>query len=339
MKDMNFFNIFNKKSVLINMCVVLFCIFALAGCSGGGEKLQTLVNDNGKIHIICTTFPLYDWTCNIVGENNDRVMVSLLVENGSDVHSYQATAVDIAAISSCDLLIYSGGESEKWVGDAAAQSDNANQAVLNLLEILGDRALIEEEINLTDTDDNGDEPDEEEYDEHVWLSLKNAAILCESIKDALCELEPEKAKSYEQNYEEYLYSLNALDREYEEAVSNSLRKTVLFADRFPFRYLFEDYGLEYYAAFAGCSAETEASFSVIAYLVNKVDEEGLSSLVILEKSDDRIAETIISSTKEKNQNILALDSMQSVNRKDMENGASYLGIMEKNLEVLKEALN
>jgi zinc transport system substrate-binding protein len=274
-----------------------------------------------------------------VGENNDRVMVSLLVENGSDVHSYQATAVDIAAISSCDLLIYSGGESEKWVGDAAAQSDNAGQTVLNLLEILGDRALIEEEINLTDTDNNGDEPDEEEYDEHVWLSLNNAAILCESIKDALCELEPEKAKSYEQNYEEYLYSLNALDREYEEAVSNSLRKTVLFADRFPFRYLFEDYGLEYYAAFAGCSAETEASFAVIAYLVNKVDEEGLSSLVILEKSDDRIAETIISSTKEKNQNILELDSMQSVNRKDMENGASYLGIMEKNLEVLKEALN
>ena len=187
--------------------------------------------------------------------------------------------------------------------------------------------------------EEGEESEEEpEYDEHVWLSLKNAKVLCKAIADNLSEIDPENKDVYIQNEKDYAAKLDALDQEYQTTVDASTQKTLLFGDRFPFRYLVDDYGLDYYAAFVGCSAETEASFETIKFLSEKVDELGLKNVMTIEKSDQKIAKTIIENTKDKNQSILTLDSMQSTTSDDVKNGTTYLSVMEKNLEILKEAL-
>ena len=180
--------------------------------------------------------------------------------------------------------------------------------------------------------------EEPEYDEHVWLSLKNAKVLSQAIADCLSEICPEQADTYQANCQAYVSALDALDLSYDEAVKAGSKDTVLFGDRFPFRYLVDDYGLNYYAAFVGCSAESEASFETILFLAEKLDELGLSQVMQIESADGRIAQTVIDTSKDKNREILTMDSMQSVTAKDVEAGASYLSTMEKNLEVLKAAV-
>ena len=178
----------------------------------------------------------------------------------------------------------------------------------------------------------------EEKDEHVWLSLKNAQTLCVTIADALCAIDPDNKDAYTANASAYIEKLSALDGEYQSAVDSAARKTVLFGDRFPFRYLVDDYGLSYYAAFVGCSAETEASFETISFLAKKVDELKLPCVLTIEGAQHKIAETIVQNTTSKNQKVLTMDSMQSTTSKDVKNGTTYLSVMEKNLSVLKEAL-
>jgi zinc transport system substrate-binding protein len=226
--------------------------------------------------------------------------------------------------------------------------------VINLLDVLGD-AVKEEEViegmqeeehdhEHEDDEDHEEDHDHEheegeiEYDEHVWLSLKNAAVLVSSISDAVQKLDPDHAESYKQNSAAYIEKLNTLDAEYRAAVSSASVTTILFGDRFPFRYLVDDYGLSYYAAFVGCSAETEASFETITFLAQKVDELSLPAVMTIEGTDHRIAETIVQNTQTKDQQILTMDSMQSVTAKDVKNGTTYLSLMEKNLSVLKDAL-
>lgn len=184
-----------------------------------------------------------------------------------------------------------------------------------------------------------DHEHEEEADEHVWLSLKNAEILCREIADQIAAIDPDNTESYSANAAAYIEKLSALDAQYQAAVDSAANKTVLFGDRFPFRYLVDDYGLDYYAAFVGCSAETEASFETITFLANKVDELGLSSVLTIEGAQHKIAETIVNNTAIKNQQVLTMDSMQATTSTDVENGATYLSVMESNLEVLKTALN
>ncbi len=270
----------------------------------------------------------------------------MLLDNGVDLHSYQPTAQDILKISTCDLFIYVGGESDGWVSDALQEAANKDMKVIDLLDVLDD-AIKEEEIveGMEAGEEHGDGEDEEheeeegpEYDEHVWLSLRNAKVLCEAITNALTEIDPDHAADYRSNLTSYGEKLDALDAAYQSAVDSASRKTLLFGDRFPFRYLVDDYGLSYYAAFAGCSAETEASFRTITFLADKADEFGLTSVLTIESSDQKIAQTIIQNTKEKNQNILTLNSMQSVTSNDVAAGSGYLSIMESNLDVLKEAL-
>ena len=179
---------------------------------------------------------------------------------------------------------------------------------------------------------------EEEKDEHVWLSLKNAETLCGAIADALAQIDPDNKDTYAANAAAYIQKLSALDGEYQKAVDAASTKTVLFGDRFPFRYLVDDYGLSYYAVFVGCSAETEASFETISFLAKKVDELKLPCVLTIEGAQHKIAETIVQNTAEKNQKVLTMDSMQSTTSKDVANGVTYLSIMENNLSVLKEAL-
>lgn len=333
-----------KKYIMILLISAI--VTGLAFASGSVETSK------GNLKVIATIFPQYDWVKNILGDNPAGLDVRLLLDNGVDLHSYQPSADDIIAISTCDLFIYVGGESDEWVEDVLEEAVNSKMKVINLMEQLGDLAKEEElkegmqaedhDHEDHDHEDHDHEEDEEEgpeYDEHVWLSLRNAKLFCTVIEAALESLDPANASAYKANLDSYAARLDLLDKEYSDVVSGSSFKTLLFGDRFPFRYLADDYGLDYYAAFIGCSAETEASFETIAFLVNKADSLGLKSVLTIEGSDQKIAKTIVANSKAKNQSILTMNSLQSVTASDVKGGISYLDIMEKNLEVLKQALN
>ena len=275
----------------------------------------------------------------------------MLLDNGVDLHSYQPTVDDMVKIANCDLFIYVGGESDGWVEDALKNAVNKDMKVINLLEVLGDSVKEEETVegmqevehDHEDADEHEDAEEHEheektEYDEHVWLSLRNAETLCEAISDALQQIASDNKDAYAANTAAYVERLAALDTDYQAAVDAATYQTVLFGDRFPFRYLADDYGLSYYAAFVGCSAETEASFETITFLAGKMDELNLPCVLTIEGAQHRIAQTIVENTTAKNQEVLTMDSMQSTTSKDVANGTTYLSIMEQNLSVLKQAL-
>ena len=253
-----------------------------------------------------------------------------------------ADVKDIMKVSSCDLLIYVGGESDQWIEDALESAQNKDMKTINLMEVLGDSIKEEETVEgMQESEHDHDHEDEEEkeYDEHVWTSMRNAEVICDAIAETLEEMDPENKEIYQSNAETYKEKLSVLDEAYQETVNNANQKTLVFADRFPFRYLVDDYDLSYYAAFSGCSAESEASFKTVTFLAGKVDELGVKSVLTMEKSDDRIAQTVIENTKAKDQKILQLNSMQSITSEEIADGATYLSVMEDNLGVLKEALN
>lgn len=303
---------------------------------------------NNKVKVVTTIFPEYDWTREIIGDTNSAEL-TLLLGNGVDLHSYQPSIQDIAKISTADIFIYVGGESDGWVKDALKNAKNKNMKVINLLETLGEKVKAEEVKEGMQAEEeeehehhhhHHDEDDDEEveYDEHVWLSLRNAKILSAEIAAALCEKDAANAATYKANLANYSARLDALDVKYAAAVKAAGKKTILFGDRFPFRYLVDDYGLDYYAAFVGCSAETEASFETVIFLAKKVDELGLNSVLIIESGDGKIARTIIQNTKKKNAKVLTLDSIQSTTSKQAASGTTYFSIMEANLAILSEAL-
>ena len=334
------------RKITALLLALFMLVAALAGC---GKQNDT--NQTDKLSIVTTIFPEYDWVREILGEKADNAEITMLLDNGVDLHSYQPTADDIVKISDCDLFIYVGGESDEWVEDALRNAANRNMKVINLLEVLGDsvkteeivEGMQEEEYEHEDAEEHEHEDaeeheHEEEADEHVWLSLKNAKMLVRVISKALQELDPDSKDIYAANADAYVKKLSALDAEYQTAVDAASNKTILFGDRFPFRYLVDDYGLRYYAAFVGCSAETEAGFETISFLAKRVDEWKLPCVLTIEGAQHKIAETIVRNTTAKNQRVLTMDSMQSTTSKDVKNGTTYLSVMEKNLSVLKEAL-
>ncbi|MBQ9234526.1 MAG: zinc ABC transporter substrate-binding protein, partial [Lachnospiraceae bacterium] len=268
--------------------------------------------------------------------------VTMLLDNGVDLHSFQPTAADIATIATCDVFIYVGGESDSWVKDALSEATNKDMKVIDLLDVLGDSVKEEETVEGMEAEeeehDDSDEEEEVEYDEHVWLSLRNAQVLVREIAEVLGEADPENKDTYTKNADAYIDQLGSLDDDYKILVANASTDTVLFGDRFPFRYLVDDYGLNYYAAFSGCSAETEASFETVVFLAEKIDELDLNTVLIIENSSDSIAKTIIENTASKDQQILSLNSMQGTTSKDVKAGATYLSIMKDNLDVLTRAL-
>ena len=494
---------------------LLLALMMLAGVLAGCGKPKD-AGKAGKLKVVTTIFPEYDWVRAILGDKAENAEITMLLDNGVDLRSYQPTADDIVRISDCDLFVYVGGESDGWVENALKNAANRKMKVINLLEVLGDSVKTEETVEgmqedghghshdeqLTENDiedrtlsdfagawkslhpyllngdldkfcehraeededssttkdtylekfkaswqcdaekisingntitftyadgktvsaeytyagyqpkrndegkirsvryqfettsadapkyvqfnDHGHEPGEaehfhiyfgndgfdalmsaktnpffvkdalsvedildelmghdhgEEKDEHVWLSLKNAKTLVGAIADALQELDPDNKDTYAANASAYIEKLSALDGAYQSAVDGAASKTVLFGDRFPFRYLADDYGLRYYAAFAGCSAETEASFETVSFLAKKVDELGLPCVLTIEGKNHKLAETIVQSTAGKKQKVLTMDSMQSTTSADAANGTTYLSVMESNLDVLKQALN
>ncbi len=348
-----------------------------ASVEASGESLdqsssvaEDAKDPNKKISIVTTIFPEYDWVREIVGNHADKFEITYLMNKGVDLHSYQASAEDIAKVSSADLFIYVGGESDTWAEDAIAEATNKDMKVINLLNSLGSDVKEEEVVEGMAAEDEHDhdhseeakdhdhseeakdhdhseedkdhdhakEGEEVEYDEHVWLSLKNTQKLVMDIEADIESLDPDNAADYAANAKAYVQKLDELDKEYQKAVDESSVKYILVGDRFPFRYLVDDYGLKYSAAFVGCSAETEASFDTITFLAGKLDELGLKNVVTIENSNQKIAKTIIENTKNKDQGLLVLNSLQSVSQKDIDGGLTYLSVMKDNLEVLKKAL-
>ena len=324
---------------LISLLVATLVLTLAVGCGKADAKKSD--SSSKELSVVTTIFPEYDWVKQIVGDTSEAD-ITMLLDNGVDLHSYQPNADDIIKISDCDVFIYVGGESDEWVDDVLKEATNKDMVVINLLETLGNRIKEEEVVEGMQGEEEEEDADEEEegpeYDEHVWLSLKNSSVLVQAIADGIAKADPDNKDAYEKNAAAYIKQLQDLDAKYEDAVANAGTKTLLFGDRFPFRYLVDDYKLDYYAAFVGCSAETEASFETITFLAGKVDELGLKNIMQIESADGRIAQTIIDNTKDKNQTVLTMDSMQSVTAQHVADGANYLAIMEKNLEILKQAL-
>ena len=313
---------------IVLSAVITYCLFA--GCGTSTSK-------DGRYKILTTVYPVYDWL-KYITEGAENVEVNLLLDDGKDLHSYQPTAEDMVKIRACDLFVYVGGESEKWVNDAAAvyfTADNEKKKV-SLLDLLGDQAKQEETVEDMQVEDD----EKTGLDEHVWLSVKNARQFCAYLTDTLKTADTANAEVYETNGRIYREKLDAIDARYTAALTEFPKKydTLLFADRFPFRYLMDDYHLKYYAAFAGCSAESEASFETVAFLVNKLDELSLPAVLTIDGSDKKLAKTIIETSKFKDTAILTLNSMQSETDERLKTDGDYLSIMNTNLETLKLAL-
>lgn len=320
------------KKILALLLALWIPAAVLSGCAPQDDSAAS-----NKLNIVTTIFPAYDWVREILGDETDRAEITMLLDSGVDLHSYQPTVDDIVKISDCDLFLYVGGESDGWVDDALKNAPNKERKVIRLLDVLGDSAKAEETVEGMQEEEH-DHEEEAEYDEHIWLSLKNAQVLVAAISEALQETDPARKDTYAANAAAYAEKLSALDGEYRAAVDSGKYKTLLFGDRFPFRYLADDYGLDYYAAFPGCSAETEASFETVSFLAGKMDALGLPCVLTIEGTQHKIAETIVQNTAQKNQQVLTMDSMQAVTANDAASGVSYLSIMEKNLSVLKKAL-
>lgn len=340
-----------------NMSLLLCAALAAAGLTACGNNAQTSghKSNSKNLSIVCTIFPEYDWVKQILGDHAANTDLTYLLDSGMDLHSYQPTAVDMAKIAECDLFVCVGGESDEWVEDALAEAVNKDMQVINLLEVMGDAAKEEEVKEGMEHDHDHEEHDHEhdedahdheheheegevEYDEHVWLSLKNAKKICTEIADKLSILDSANKNDYKTNLDAYTAQLDKLDSDFQALADGAKQKTLVFGDRFPFRYFADDYGLDYYAAFVGCSAETEASFDTIVFLAEKLDDLGCGTIFTIENSDHKIAQTIIDNTKAKNQSIAELNSLQSVAKDQIGSGVTYLSLMQSNYDVLKSAL-
>ena len=314
-------------AVFLVLLLLFSLIFSCFGCGG---------KEDGKPNIVVTIFPVYDWVMNVLGDRSDDYSVTLLLDSGADLHSYQPSVADMVAVAEADLFLYVGGESDEWVDDALKNKTNKDMVAMDLLSLLGDRAKAEEIVEGMEHEE--EEEGEGEYDEHVWLSLRNAAFYVDLIAREIAAIDPENAATYEANATAYIAELTALDARYAAAVEAAPRDTILFGDRFPFRYLTEDYSLNYYAAFVGCSAETNASARTFAFLASKVDELDLDVILKIESSTSDIAEGIRSQSARKDQTILVMDSLQSATEKEYAAGRTYLAVMTENLATLIRAL-
>jgi zinc transport system substrate-binding protein len=301
-------------------------------CACGTEK-----EESDTLDIVCTVFPYYDWVRNLT-KGTDNVNITLLLDSGTDLHSYQPAAKDIVTISSADIFIYTDGTSDKWVTDVLKTSQNENTVRLPMLTNLPEESLFCVEA-IGEEEHSHEEGEEHSHaaDEHIWLSIKNAMKLTEIIKNVLCDIDEKNAEIYKANFTGYYTDLENLDKAYSKTLGECQKNTVVFADRFPFIYLVNDYGLSYHAAFSGCSAESEASFETVKRLADEIDALGLSNILITETSDGSVANTVKDSTKDKNQEILVLNALQSVTKENLSD--SYIEIMTENLATLKKALS
>ena len=351
------------KKILALVCFS-FMLCNILSCSSKEVKTDTSsvaasesINQNKKtIKVVSTIFPIYDIVRNVVP--NENYELTLLLDSGIDIHNFSPTAKDILKIGEADLFIHIGGESDKWVDRTIESSQNKQIKTVNLMNELA--AFVKEEEMVEgmqheheehedethdehegETHEEGEEHDHEEHenDEHIWLSIRNAKEMTRAIAKKLIEIDSENQNKIQENVNAFIEKLDTLDKKYVEVSQNKKYDIILFGDRFPFRYLVDDYGLKYFAAFSGCSAEAEASFETVAFLANKLDELNLKHICALKGAEPRIAKTIITTSKNKDRDIVLFNSMEGIiNVNDAEN-TNYIKIMEENLEALKSAIN
>jgi len=320
------------RKFLLGMAVLLM-VLILTGCAGEGSVYD------GKINIVCTNFPAFDFVMNIIGEDNEDIKVTYLLEKGVDMHNYQASADAIAQIMKADLCIYVGGESEAWVEDVLAGSSAKNVVPVRFMDVVElKHEVIKEGMEHDHEHEEHEHAEECTFDEHVWLSVKNAVKMTEAVYVAIAKLDADNAGLYRENADNYIAKLNLLDAEYQALVDSAENKVIVVADRFPFLYLADDYGIEYYAAFPGCSAESEAGFETIAFLGEKVKEHKTPVVFQIETSNGSLVKTVISASGIDDVKPGVLDSMQSVSKDKIEDGYSYIFTMQNNFVALKEAL-
>ena len=351
------------RDFLLAGSLILGMVLNGCGMSGqqteqnGGKEQNT--EENKKISVVATIFPQYDFVRQIAGDN---VELKMLLKPGEETHSYEPTPQDIIAIQNSDLFIYVGGENDAWVEDILESMPDNGRTTLKLVDCVDTveeehvEGMKEERGHDHDDHDNHDEDDAEheedeadheehgqeeihsvhEIDEHVWTSPLNAIKIVEQIKEELCEIDPENASDYEENAEAYVAQLNELDQEFQDVVDHSKRKLMIFGDRFPFRYFAEAYDLDYYAAFSGCASDTEPSAATMAFLINKVRDENIKTVLKMELSNENIAKAIAEAT---NADVKEFYSCHNLTAEQFADGETYLSLMEKNVETLREVLN
>lgn len=308
-----------RKSIILFL--ILIIVFTVSGCNN-------VPSDNPKgINIVTTIFPPYDFVREIAG---DKVNITLLLPPGTESHSYEPTPQDIIKIENCDLFIYNGGKSESWVKTVL----DSMERDINTLAMMDNVTVVEEKIvegmKANDGVNNGTE-----YDEHIWTSPKNSQKIVSAISDALSKIDPDNKDIYTANTAAYIGRLAVLDNEFRSLAQNAAYKTLIFGDRFPFRYFADEYGFNYYAAFPGCNTETEPSAASLAFLIDKVKAEKVSTIFYIEYSNHLIADSISEATGAKT---ALLHSCHTVSKDDIDAGASYISLMEQNLNTLKVAL-
>ncbi|MBQ8331468.1 MAG: zinc ABC transporter substrate-binding protein [Clostridia bacterium] len=324
-----------KKGLAVTLALILLLMPLVTGC---GER-----RDDGVLRVVCTVFPLYDWVRAVMGDR-ENIEVSLLVKDGTDLHSYQPSAADMVKISSCELLVCLGGGSELWVEEALKKNDSGEVLRLTEAEGVTLRQVSDEgfasdcETDCEEDHDHAHSHEEGEQDEHIWLSLKNARGCVEAIVAALSRLDEAGAEAYRANGDAYAAKLSALDASYTSAVAQVAQPRLIVADRFPFVYLAEDYGVSYLAAFRGCTTDTDATPDTVIRLAKGVKDWGLGAVLVTESGDPSLAQSVIRAAERDGVKILVMDSMQSVTQARIDEGESYLAVMERNLPAFRQAI-
>lgn len=328
---------FNLKKTAL-LCMMAVMVFAMTAC--GKNSTASGKEEDGKLKVVTTIFPYYDFVRQIAG---DKVSLSMAVPAGMDTHSFEPTAADMIEIGKADILIYNGGEMEVWVDEvieAAAGKNLKAEEMMKYVDIVTEEIVdgMEEEEEHEHEDDRDDEHEEEEpeYDEHIWTSPVNAQKLVEKIVDILSEADSKNADFYEKNGEAYIEKLEKIDSEMKNVIENAKRDYVVFGDRFPLRYFVDRYDLDYSAAFAGCSSDTEPSADTLAFLIDKVKEKNIPVVLKIELTSPKVAETVSAETGAK---VMTFYTCHNVTKEQLDEGVTYCDLMEKNIDVLKEALN
>ena len=312
-----------KNIYKITIVTIMFIsLFFLNGCS--------INNKNNKLTIIASSFPGYDFARAITKDSNN-IEVKMLLNPGTEMHNYEPTPQDIIKINNSKMFIYVGGDSDEWINDIIGDIDTSKTKLVKLMDLVN--VVEEEHVKGMEVED---EEEETEYDEHVWTSPKNAITIINKIKDIIIDIDKDNQNLYENNALNYINKLNVIDNEIKNIVNNGIRKEIIIGDRFPFRYFTDEYNLSYYAAFPGCSEQTEASAKTISFLIDKVKNDNIPVVFHIELSKGNIAKTISEETGAK---VLEFNSAHNISQKDFDRGVTYIDIMNNNIKALKEALN
>ena len=328
---------------IITLFLTLALTLSLAACAAPDEKAG-----DGRLQIVATLFPYYDFARAIAGGRAD---VTLLLSPGREAHSFEPTPLDAVTISEADVFLYNGGEGEYWVEemlDAAGEHIAVKARMMDYVDALGEEFSegmqgADEHSHDHDHDDHDHDHEEDEhdsdkveYDEHIWTSPKNAAILCRAVCDAICKADPANEDFYRANCDDYCAQIEALDARFADLCESAPRKLLIFADRFPMLYFCREYGLDYRAAFHGCSGDTEPSLATIKFLIDKVEDENIPVVYTIDFGTKKVAAVVSECTGAA---IETIYSMQTVSRADFDAGETYLTLMERNFEALRKGLN